>query len=340
MTQTALAVQRITFLVHPCCYAASLGVPKTMERAQWQAYHDHEQPVLRRWYEGLERAGSHEVVVYHPCYQSAEERALAEHGRRLLGERFLTLAGRDITTPEGCTPQTLASLAPEISAAFRVRGKYAWAVHDLRIAVFSCNYAQDLRALLAERGLSLAPETLELRAWGESFEGCATTWTTMVPGYLGAPARVVIDYEMTVPDTFFLLSSRYLGRVALPHDTALYLFADAQDRPVALYKRERVGLADPSFCARLELPAASLCVRDAHGREVLPAGGELWPTVPPSLVRRHGELLEVMVGSGRGRGGEGPLFVPRESMLYVTGPAGDLDGFCRQAAQARIVPEQ
>jgi hypothetical protein len=332
-------IQRLTFLVHPCCYAASLRGQVAMPKERWEAYHAHEQPVLKRWYEGLDRLDDHDLVVYHPCYQSTEEKELAEHGRQRVCERFLTVSGREILSPDGFTPQVLAALALDIRDAFRVRGKYAWSVHDLRIAVFSYNYAQDILALLAQRGIPFAPERVALRAWGESFEGCATTWSTMLPGYLGAPSRVEIPYEMTVPDTFFLLSSQYLGRLPLEHGTALYLFADARGRPLALYKRERVELPDPSFYARLDLPAESLIVLDAHGRELLPAGGDLLDTVPPSLVRRHPEGLEVMVCSGRGRGGEGPPFVPREAPLFIAGQGVDLQVFCQSAEQARIVPE-
>lgn len=145
-------ITRLTFLIHPCCYAASLPRPASMKESAWRAYHRHEQPVLARWYALLEGMGEDEMVVYHPCYQSAEEQALAARGRELLGERFLTLSGRDITTAAGAAPETLAALAPGIQAAFLARGKYAWAVHDLRIAVFSYNYAQDILRLAAERG--------------------------------------------------------------------------------------------------------------------------------------------------------------------------------------------
>ena len=332
--------ERLIFLVHPCCYAASLPRPPHWKEKVWQAYHQHELPVLRRWYEMLDRMDEKEVVVYHPCYQSAEERALAEHGRRRLGDRFLTLGGREILSPDGFAPEVLAALAPEIQEAFRVRGKYTWSVHDLRIAVFSYNYAQDLLKLLALRELHFQPEQLSLRAVGESFEGCATTWSTMVPVYLGVPGPVEIHYELTVPDTYFLLQSRYVKRLALAHHTALYLFVDPQGRPMALYKRERVALADPSFYARLPLQASQLEVRTMQGRSLLTPRGHLPASVPPSLVR-HGEgSVDLMVASGRGRGGEGPPYYPREAPLFIA--ARDLapGKFFAMAERAQIVPEK
>lgn len=333
-------ITRLTFLVHPCCYAVSLPRPATMEEGVWRAYHRHEQPVLARWYALLEGMGEDDLVVYHPCYQSAEERALAARGRELLGERFFTLGGRDVATAAGATPETLAALAPDIQAAFQGRGKYAWAVHDLRIAVFSYNYARDILKLAAERGLSWDPVHLALRAVGESFEGCATTWSTMVPAYLGVPGRVEIPYELTVPDTRFLLRCQYLHRVELAHHTALYLYVDARRRPVALYKRERVELADQSYYARLPLAVGEVALRTGTGRNLLSARGKLSEAVPPSLVRQGGEGLEVMVSSGRGRGGEGPPFYPREAPLFIAARRMGVEEFGALAEQAQIVPER
>jgi hypothetical protein len=311
-----------------------------MKEGLWRAYHRHEQPVLARWYGMLEELGEGDLVVYHPCYQSAEEQALAARGRELLGERFLTLGGRDITTSAGATPQTLAALASDIQMAFSARGKYAWAAHDLRVAVFSYNYAQDLLWLAAEQGLSWDPERLVLRAVGESFEGCVTTWSTMVPAYLGVPGRVEIPYELTVPDTRFLLDCEYLRRVELAHHTALYLFVDGRHRPVALYKRERVELADQSFYARLPLDAGEVVLRTGLGRRLLTPSGRLAEGVPPSLVRQGDAGLEVMVSSGRGRGGEGPRFYPREAPVFIGARRMGVEEFGALCAGAAIVPER
>lgn len=333
-------ITRLTFLIHPCCYAASLPRPASMKESAWRAYHRHEQPVLARWYALLEGMGEDEMVVYHPCYQSAEEQALAARGRELLGERFLTLSGRDITTAAGAAPETLAALAPGIQAAFLARGKYAWAVHDLRIAVFSYNYAQDILRLAAERGLSWDPVHLTLRAVGESFEGCVTTWSTMVPEYLGVPGRVAIPYEMTVPDTRFLLRCEFMRRVELAQHTALYLYVDARRRPVALFKRERVELADQSLYTRLPLEASEVELRTSTGRSLLSTRGRLAEGVPPSLVRQGGEGVEVMVSSARGRGGEGPRFYPREAPIFIAARHLGVQEFGALAEGAQIVPER
>ena len=333
-------ITRLTFLIHPCCYAASLPRPASMKESAWRAYHRHEQPVLARWYALLEGMGEDEMVVYHPCYQSAEEQALAARGRELLGERFLTLSGRDITTAAGAAPETLAALAPGIQAAFLARGKYAWAVHDLRIAVFSYNYAQDILRLAAERGLSWDPVHLTLRAVGESFEGCVTTWSTMVPEYLGVPGRVAIPYEMTVPDTRFLLRCEFMRRVELAQHTALYLYVDARRRPVALFKRERVELADQSLYTRLPLEASEVELRTSTGRSLLSTRGRLAEGVPPSLVRQGGEGVEVMVSSARGRGGEGARFYPREAPIFIAARHLGVQEFGALAEGAQIVPER
>lgn len=332
-------IERITFLVHPYCYAESLGNPTSMPETTWRAYHEHEKPVAVRWYEAIDRMDERDIVVYHPCYQSAEEKALAEHGRQRLGDRFLRVSGREIGHPQGFTPETIAALALEMGEAFRVRGKYTWYAHDLRIAVFSYNYAQDILRLCAERGLRFQPEHVTLNAFGESFEGCVTTWSTMVPPYLDIPTRVEIPYERTVPDTFFLLQSRYVKRVSMPHDVALYLFINSQNQPIAHYKRERVRLADSTYYARLDVDADTLFVRNGRGETLLPAGGELTSTVPPSLVRRQADGVDIMVATGRGRGGEGPPYYPREAPLFVCAQNVAPEVFFAIAKQAHIVPE-
>ncbi len=333
-------IKRITFLVHPYCYAESLGKSTPMPKSLWNAYHEHEIPVAKRWHEAIDQAVERDVIVYHPCYQSIEEKSLAEYGRQRLGDRFLRLAGRQIGHPQGFTPETLAALAPEIGEAFQVRDKHVWYAHDLRIAVFSYNYAQDILATFEERGIRFERDSVTLRAMGESFEGCATTWTTMVPVYLGVPAPVEIPYEMTVPDTFFLLRCRYIKRIPMPYDTALYLFTDPEDRPLALYKRERVRLADPSYYSRLPIDADKVFVLNREGETLLPSGGKLSPMVPPSLVCRTGDSIEVMVSSGRGRGGEGPPFYPREAPLFIFALDLTPEAFFEAAEQAEILPEK
>ena len=262
-------VGRLTFLVHPYCYAASLKRVAKMPAQKWQKYHEHETSVAQRWHDMLDVAAQNDVVVYHPCYRSKEELALEEHGRTSLGDRFITLAGRDIQTPEGATTETLGALAADICEAFRVRGKYGWPVHDLRVAVFSYNYAQDLTRILSERGYVLDSERTTLRAVGESFEGCAHTWTTMIPGYLGVKARVEMPYETTVPDSEILLASRYLRRMPLDHETAAYEFTGT-DGAFLYFHRERIRLADPTHYVRLAIDPKHLNVQSVNGESLFP----------------------------------------------------------------------
>jgi len=323
-------IDRITFLAHPCCYAASLEQVVNMPHERWIAYHEHEVVVEQRWYETIARVGEREAMAYQPCYQSAEEKALAEHGRKHLGDRFLTLAGRDISTPEGATPETLAALAPDISEAFRVRGKIGWPAHDLRVAVFSYNYARDLLAAFAQRGLRFDPDRVVLQAFGESFEGCAHTWTTMLPPYLGVAARVEIPYEMTVPDSEVLLHSRYLRRVPLAHDCALYLFLDADDRPFAYYHRERIRLADPTFYARLPLETSAIVIKGQSGETLYPSDGRCGTTVAPDVVRATEHGVETAV-KARNRGIGSP-----EPIMYISAPEVSADRFIDAAERTLI----
>ncbi|MFH1568577.1 MAG: hypothetical protein ABIL09_11325 [Gemmatimonadota bacterium] len=325
-------IARLTFLIHPFCYAASLGNPTSMPIERWQAYHARELTVAARWRRELEGAAEDEAVVFHPCYPSAEADGLVAMGRQCLGDRFLVLPGRG----DLYTSAAMAALAPEVGAAFAARGKYAWSVHDLRIAAFSWHYARDLRAGFAARGLALDPGRLRFRAMGESFEGCATTWTTMVPHYLGSRARVEIDFDCTVPDTGMLLACRHLGRVALDGDTALYLFTDPAGRHLAHFKRERVALDEPSLRARLAAEPDGICVLDSLGRVLLSPGCDLPAAVPADLARRGDGYLDVMVSTGRGRGAGGPGFWPREAPLFLRAEPGA--GLHVAAQSAGIAP--
>jgi hypothetical protein len=325
-------IERITFLVHPYCYAASLEEVVSMPRDQWLPRHQLEDAAAKRWYETIDRMTDGDAVVYHPCYQSDEEKALAEHGRERLGDRFLTLAGRDISKPEGAAAETLAALAPDISEAFRTRGKYTWPAHDLRIAVFSFNYAHDILAAFAERGLSFDADHVALQALGESFEGCAHTWTTMLPPYLGAASRVRMPFDMSVPDGDLLVGSRHLRRAELPHDVALYLFLDPDNVPFAYYHRERIRLADPTFHARLSLDPAEVVVRNCRGDVLYRAEGEARSVLSADTLRTAADGLEIAVKArDRGAGSH-------EIALAVSAPGISTDEFFEAAESATIVP--
>lgn len=328
-------IQRITFLVHPCSYAESMRKPPAEQPPHWEDYHTHELAVARRWYDALDAMGDSDAVVYHPCYRSQEEKALAAHGEARLGQRFITLGMRQ----ELYTPEILSALANDIAEAFRVRGKYHWYAHDLRIAAFSYAYAQDILAAFKERGISFDPSETSLRCMGESFEGCANNWTTMVPVYLGIPSRVEMPYELSLPDTHFLLECRLEKRVEMPFDTALHLFTDPSGSPIALYVRERVHLADPSYYASLTIDYDRIRIRIRDCSLVFSEGRKLSGTIPPSFVRKGvSGNAEVMVASGRWRGGEGAAFSGRESHLFVQPDAMDPETFFSIAEGASIAP--
>ncbi|MFH1009303.1 MAG: hypothetical protein V1800_17650 [Candidatus Latescibacterota bacterium] len=328
-------IKRITFLVHPYAYAKSLWKPSATPPPHWEDYHTHELAVARRWVSTLDAMGDGDAVIYHPCYQSEEEKALAAYGEAKLARRFITLGMR----PEIYTPEILSALAKDIAEAFRVRGKYSWYAHDLRVAAFSYSYAQDILSAFRERGISFDPSATSLRCMGESFEGCANNWSTMVPVYLGIPSRMEMPYELSVPDTHFLLPCRFEKRVEMPFDTALYLFVDPSGNPMALYVRERVCLADPSYYASLSIEYERIRIRIRNGSLVFSEGQKHPSTIPPSFVRKgSGGNAEVMVASGRWRGGEGPGFPGRESHLFVAPDELDPETFFSIAQSAEIVP--
>ena len=154
------AISHLTFLIHPYCYAASLGPPPSWDPKVWQRYHDRELEVARRWYEALSRATECEAVVYHPCFDSSEARELAATAERQLGDRLLVLEGR----PELYTSEAMAALAPEIERAFRIRGKHAWSVHDLRIAAICV--AQGARLISRNRRDFERVPGLAVEFWG------------------------------------------------------------------------------------------------------------------------------------------------------------------------------
>lgn len=330
-------MERITFLVHPYCYAESHRQAYAESFPHWEDYHTHELAVARRWYQTLDAMGEHDVVIYHPCYRSQEEKALAAHGEARLGKRFITLAMRQ----KLYTAETLSALAPDIDEAFRVRGKYPWYAHDLRVAAFSHSYAEDILSAFRERGISFEPSGISLSCMGESWEGCANNWTTMVPPYLGVPGRVKMPYELAVPDTHFLLACRHEKRIEMPFDTALHLFTDPAGLPIALYVRERVRLADPSYYASLALPHERISARIRDGSLVYSFGAKRSEKIPASLIRKSAEeRTEIMVASGRWRGGDAPPYAGRESHLFVSADSMEPSAFFSIAEHAQIAPER
>lgn len=329
-------VERITFLVHPYCYAESLRARYAENFPYWEEYHRYELGVAERWHRAIDGMGERDVVVYHPCYESTEEKDLAERCRRRLGDRFFTQAFRASLY----TAEILGAIAPDIENAFKIRGKYRWHAHDLRVAAFSWAYSHDVLAAFHERRIAFDPSSVRLRAMGESFEGCANNWSTMLPPYLGVPARMEMPFELSVPDTRFLLACRYVKRVELPFDTALHLLVEPPNNPVAFWVRERVSLQDVSYCATFGIPPERLSVRIRDGSVVFAEGKRCSEKVPPSVIQPDsGAATRIMVASGRWRGGDAPPYQGRESHLFVSAAGMDPQEFFALAEAASIAPE-
>jgi hypothetical protein len=89
----------------------------------------------------------------------------------------------------------------------------------------------------------------------------------------------------------------------------------------------------------LPIDGGKISVHTRGGEVIIKPGGKLSPLVPPSLVRHTAEGIEVMVSSGRGRGGEGPPFYPRETPLFIFSRDVKPDVFFEAAEQAEILPE-
>jgi hypothetical protein len=164
-----------------------------------------------------------------------------------------------------------AGIVAELRDALLGQGQ-EWHKEELDTALQCRGCVTQLWDLFEQRRLSLDVRSVQAHAWGASFEGCVTKYSTNLRRLLALAQPIEIDYPQTVPDAAFLLESEWIGRHAITDDLRLFLWR-LGDRPVGLFARTSESLADRPVRVSLTVDPDSLTV---VGKQ----GGRLWP--PPT----------------------------------------------------------
>lgn len=195
-------IDRFVILVHPCCYEA-IDTPLT------DPYRAREEEVRRRWAQAITSMALSTFVVQIDYAQNLSANQLHEEFTDRLG------------------PGHVARIPVRVVGA-STPGPLKEYYQDIR---------QQVRGQMATEGLTFDPVTATAAIWGESFEGCASGYGSAVACYLGLKMPTTFDYDMSVPDSPFILSGAFRRTVSVPaSDVEAYVF-DLNDGRFAAFFR-------------------------------------------------------------------------------------------------------
>jgi len=222
-----------------------------------------------RWFQAIGNMGPNEAVVVGApnCPKDLEE-SVEKH----LGPRGLVIKDDLIGHPElwqRLSPEAKADLGRDLLAMYWKHG-FAWTSDPLGQPVIARGWAERVKEVFKQRGLTFDPRTVKAEGWGESFEGCVANYGRYMGTYLGLANPIEDNFEMTVPDAPFLLTARFLEKVVLGRNVRLY-FWEAQDgRLIALFQNAQAAIGDPVLYAQFPLQGTSLEVRSRMDRPIWP----------------------------------------------------------------------
>lgn len=320
-------VSKIYFLFHPVCWACAVAEGRLP--SGWQKYLETEKRVRQRQDELIASMKADELLILFPIYSTMEPmRRLEQYAQQTLGERLIVIQ-TEAPGPGGsgwmdCLPDEIQrEVAQEIIEACMESG-YDWSARALKVAYTQRAYALEIRRRLQERGLAFDPETVQCEAFGESFEGCAMTWKSMLTHYLGLAKPIENNFELSVADAPGLFGARFRERLALGGDVRLFLWEGADGRPIGLYARASAQLRDRQLLAHIRLGEMRIGARDAAHRQ-------WWPPAEgaASPVTLEGDVLQVPVYAATRK-------TALDSPYYLIGENVSLDDFHERLAWAAV----
>lgn len=135
---------------------------------------------------------------------------------------------------------------------------------------------QCIRRHMAQHGLRFDPATVASEIWGESFEGCATNYSSAFAHELSLRRAPVMRYEMVVADTRFLEGARGPEVVRLAGtDIEAMLFELSDGSSAAMFQCRLHPQYLDQRPIRLMLDPARVQVCNC-------AGFTRWPQEPPA----------------------------------------------------------
>jgi hypothetical protein len=335
-------IDKIYFMVHPLAYAGPVeellrgrNIP---EREQILWFWQREREVRPRQDELIRNLKQNEALVLYPIGQSEAMRQLEVFVRQTLGRRCVVLPER-IPGPRNpeewatADPIVKAQIADEIVRMYDVYW-YDWQAPEVKVIVFSRWYADAIERGFRDAGLTFDPATVEVEAFGESFDGCVTTWTNMTASFLGLANPVEKNYDLSVPDLGFLRTARFVERRTLGHHFSLYLWEEKGGTPIGLFAKGSYRSDEPRYVAVFPVHGWRVTVRTRIDWEVWP--GRRGDT---RSVRVDEGTMRVAVHTGSRRGV--PKGDPAADMaLCIFGHGVEMADFRERLAGAEITVEE
>lgn len=314
-------IRRIGFMIHPFCYAWAERGP-----AWAQPYLVRESACAKGWYARLDAFPEDAALAIIPASRTGPAADYYAAACAALGDRCFILDAPDCHAPQfwsagdpdGC-------FLDEIRTAL-VHQRMAWNKEELYDALHAQACCRQFRARLKERGLDFDRGTVTAEAWGESFDGCVTKYTLNLRRMLGLSKVVEINFDLTVPDAFFLLDASLRDCVLLDDGVRLFLF-EHEHQFIGLYTLTEHSLANEPAYVTLPAHSTTFTVRSKQGIRLWPQPEEYVlrdvPAgyyEPPQVVVTHvADGLRIPVSAGvvyRLAKAPAYVFVPRE-MSYA-----------------------
>jgi hypothetical protein len=246
-----MKIERIVFLIHPGCYQA-LPADSPLQRSNLGLFVEREKQAQQRWI--AEWAGGDRRTLLLQLYGP---RPLFEAARKLLGDAnacYVEADWNSITSDWASV--TGDELPNKMRAYYRL--------------LTDC-----IRGHMDRHGLAFDPETVASEIWGESFEGCATNYSSAFAHELGLRRPPVMRYEMVVADTRFLEGARGPEVVRLPGtDVEAMLFELFDGSSAAIFQCR----LHPQYLDRRPI---RLMLDPARTQVCTYSGFTLWPKEPP-----------------------------------------------------------
>jgi hypothetical protein len=237
-----MTIERLIFLIHPGCYEV-LPADSPLWRANLDLYASREREVKGRWLDEVSRRGRETLVL------------------QLYG-------------PDSLFDEVVRRLGP--ANACYVRADWASiADRPNPLPTYYDMLTACIREHLDRHRLTLDPASVTSEIWGESFEGCATNYSSAFAERLGLRRKPSMRFDMTVYDSRFLAHAKGPEVIALAGtDIEAMLFELYDGTTAAMFQGRLHAQYTDTRTIHLRLDPARVQV-------TLTSGFTIWPEKPP-----------------------------------------------------------
>lgn len=345
-------IDKIYFMIHPCCWAMSPNGPLVQDIeshvpvSSWHTSLLWEQEVNKKQKEFISNMGPREALVIYPIGNTSAMHDLIMHAEHTVGPRCVIQKAPFPQVPDPLYKMSKPILHFLDSDEFKGRNKfwevvpshlrnalisefretcasdgYDWNPAALRVVAGNRVIAQELANEFHAKDLVVDAASVRAEAFGEGFEQCAMTWKAMVSHYLGWKHPIENNFNLSVSGAPVLFDALFKERLSLDHHIRLFLWQKSYGLPLGFFARASAQLGDPHFEMAIPLDGPELEVWGYHQL--------LWPA-NNSPLQVHNNCLHVPVLSSIRK-------EERDIPLYIVGCDKSFEEFSKRLADAKIL---